>query len=106
MRLGHVMTALITPFDRDGKIDFPALRRLCEKLIGEGCDGFVVCGTTGEASSLTQEEKLALLECVLRQSRGRVSVWMGCGSNNTAQAVDLIRTVCRFAVDGVMVVCP
>lgn len=106
MRLGHVMTALITPFDRDGKIDFPALRRLCEKLIGEGCDGFVVCGTTGEASSLTQEEKLALLECVLRQSRGRVSVWMGCGSNNTAQTVDLIRTVCRFAVDGVMVVCP
>lgn len=57
MRLGHCMTALITPMKETGQIDKLALRNLVEKLIAEGCDGFVVCGTTAEASALSLEEK-------------------------------------------------
>lgn len=106
MKLGHCMTALITPMRDSGELDLTALSNLVEKLIAEGCDGFVVCGTTAEASALNREEKQQVLRCVLKQSEGRVCVWMGCGTNNTAETLDLIRWVNAEPVDGIMLVCP
>ena len=106
MKLGHCMTALITPMTESGEVDLTALSNLVEKLIAEGCDGFVVCGTTAEASALTREEKQQVLRCVLKQSDRRVCVWMGCGTNNTAETLDLIRWVNTEPVDGIMLVCP
>lgn len=106
MRLGHVMTALITPFTPDGQIDFKALEELIEKLIAEGCDGFVVCGTTAESASLSRDEKLAVLDCVIRQTDQRVGVWMGCGSNNTASTLEMIKAVEDRSIDGLLLVCP
>lgn len=106
MRLGHCMTALITPMKETGQIDKLALRNLVEKLIAEGCDGFVVCGTTAEVSALSLEEKKQVLHCVMEQSDQRVCVWMGCGSNNTAETLDIIRWANTEPIDGIMLVCP
>ncbi|WP_020223220.1 4-hydroxy-tetrahydrodipicolinate synthase [Holdemania massiliensis] len=106
MRLGHCMTALITPMKETGQIDKLALRNLVEKLIAEGCDGFVVCGTTAEASALSLEEKKQVLHCVIEQSDQRVCVWMGCGSNNTAETLNMIRWANTEPIDGIMLVCP
>lgn len=106
MRLGHCMTALITPMKETGQIDELALRNLVEKLIAEGCDGFVVCGTTAEASALSLEEKKQVLHCVIEQSDQRVCVWMGCGSNNTAETLNMIRWANTEPIDGIMLVCP
>ena len=106
MRLGHCMTALITPMKETGQIDKLALRNLVEKLIAEGCDGFVVCGTTAEASALSLEEKKQVLHCVMEQSDQRVCVWMGCGSNNTAETLNMIRWANTEPIDGIMLVCP
>ena len=106
MKLGRCMTALITPMMETGELDLTALSNLVEKLIAEGCDGFVVCGTTAEVSALSREEKQQALRCVLKQSEGRVCVWMGCGTNNTAETLDLIRWINTEPVDGIMLVCP
>ncbi|MCH1940601.1 4-hydroxy-tetrahydrodipicolinate synthase [Holdemania massiliensis] len=106
MRLGHCMTALITPMKETGQIDELALSNLVEKLIAEGCDGFVVCGTTAEASALSLEEKKQVLHCVIEQSDQRVCVWMGCGSNNTAETLNMIRWANTEPIDGIMLVCP
>ena len=106
MRLGHCMTALITPMKETGQVDVPALRNLVEKLIAEGCDGFVVCGTTAEVSALSLEEKKQVLHCVMEQSDQRVCVWMGCGSNNTAETLNMIRWANTEPIDGIMLVCP
>ena len=106
MRLGHCMTALITPMKETGQVDVPALSNLVEKLIVEGCDGFVVCGTTAEASALSLEEKKQVLHCVMEQSDQRVCVWMGCGSNNTAETLNMIRWANTEPIDGIMLVCP
>lgn len=106
MRLGHCMTALITPMKETGQVDVPALSNLVEKLIVEGCDGFVVCGTTAEVSALSLEEKKQVLHCVMEQSDQRVCVWMGCGSNNTAETLNMIRWANAEPIDGIMLVCP
>ena len=106
MRLGHCMTALITPMKETGQVDVPALSNLVEKLIVEGCDGFVVCGTTAEVSALSLEEKKQVLHCVMEQSDQRVCVWMGCGSNNTAETLNMIRWANTEPIDGIMLVCP
>lgn len=106
MRLGHCMTALITPMKETGQIDELALRNLVEKLIAEGCDGFVVCGTTAEASALSLKEKKQVLHCVIEQSDQRVCVWMGCGSNNTVETLNMIRWANTEPIDGIMLVCP
>ena len=106
MRLGHCMTALITPMKETGQIDKLALRNLVEKLIAEGCDGFVVCGTTAEASALSLEEKKQVLHCVIEQSDQRVCVCMCCGSNNTAETLNMIRWANTEPIDGIMLVCP
>jgi 4-hydroxy-tetrahydrodipicolinate synthase len=84
-----VYTALVTPFTKDGKIDEPALRRLVNFQIENGIQGLVPVGTTGESPTLTFEEHCRVIEIVVGETRGRVSVIAGTGSNCTDEAVQL-----------------
>ena len=89
-----VMTAIITPFNIDYQIDYQALKELLNRLIKEGCKGFVVCGTTGESSTLSSEEKVQLLSFVLKHVHDDCEVWYGCGSNDTYKTLQQI--VCKI----------
>lgn len=98
-------TALITPF-RDGAVDTEAFERIIETQIAEGIDALVVCGTTGESATLTNEEKRRLIECCVKMTAGRVPVIAGTGSNDTAATVSLTRFAKEAGADGVLLVTP
>ncbi|MGM8211381.1 4-hydroxy-tetrahydrodipicolinate synthase [Virgibacillus sp. W0430] len=103
---GQVITAMVTPFDRDGEIDFNATRNLINNLIANGSDALVVAGTTGESPTLTTEEKLELFEFTVATVNGRIPVIAGTGSNNTRASVSLTKQAEAIGVDGVMLVAP
>jgi len=98
-------TAIITPITENG-IDYEAFGRLIDWQIEEGIDGLVVCGTTGESSTLTDDEHREAIEFAVKKVNGRVPVIAGTGSNDTAYALDLTRFACSVGVDGVLVVTP
>lgn len=100
-----VATALITPF-RDGGIDYDAFGRLIDWQIESGINALVVCGTTGEASTLTDDEHRDAIAYAVKRSAGRVPVIAGTGSNDTAYALDLTRCACEAGADAVLVVTP
>lgn len=97
--------ALITPFD-GGKVDHAALARLVRWHITCGTDALVVCGTTGEASTMSDGERLAAVETCVRAAAGRVRVIAGTGTNSTAHTVSLTRDAVSAGADGVLVVTP
>lgn len=97
--------ALITPF-RDGAVDEETLRRMVEHQIENGTDGIVPCGTSGEASTLDYDEHMDVIDIVIRQTRGRVPVIAGTGSNSTAEAIELSRKAKNLGADGVLLVTP
>lgn len=99
------ITALATPM-RGGEVDLPALEELCERQIAEGIDGLVPCGSTGEAATLSHEEQAAVMRTVVQQSRGRVPVIAGAGSNATPKAIALSRMAAEAGVDGLLQVTP
>jgi 4-hydroxy-tetrahydrodipicolinate synthase len=99
------MPALVTPF-RDGAVDFEALKDIVEWQIAEGSTGLVPVGTTGESPTLTHEEHEAVVEAVVKAARKRVPVIAGAGSNNTAEAIRLIRHAERVGADAALVVTP
>ena len=101
-----VYLALITPFTPDNLIDYVALERLIKLYIKEGCDGFVVCGTTGESSTLSEKEKFEILEFVVEQCKGKVEIIFGCGSNNTAETLRLCRKAQNYNIDSLLLVTP
>ena len=98
-------TALITPITENG-IDYEAFAKLIDWQIDEGIDGLVICGTTGEASTLTDEEHREAIAFAVKQANGRVPIIAGTGSNDTAYALDLTKFACEAGVDGVLVVTP
>ena len=98
-------TAIITPLNEKG-IDFEAFGKLIDWQIEEGIDAIVVCGTTGEGSTLTDEEHREAISFAVKQSGGRVPVIAGTGSNDTAYAIELTKHACEAGVDGVLVVTP
>ena len=98
-------TALITPF-KNGKIDYVAMGKLVEWQIKNGVDGLVVCGTTGEASTLSGKERVQLTRFVVDLVKGRVPVIAGTGSNNTRFTIDLSKEMENNGVDGILVVTP
>jgi 4-hydroxy-tetrahydrodipicolinate synthase len=105
--IGRILTAMVTPFAADGSIDLQEAVRLAEHLLAHGSEGIVVHGTTGEASTLTDDEKLALTEAVAGAVGSRVPVISGTGSNDTAHSVHLTRQAARFAgVGGFLAVTP
>lgn len=100
------MVALITPFHQDGSIDFPSLHELMERLLKEGCDGFIVCGTTAETPALSIEERFEILEYAIEVCAKRCEIWFGCGSNNTSETVSLAQRAQSYDIDGLLIVTP
>ncbi|QUG42925.1 4-hydroxy-tetrahydrodipicolinate synthase [Psychrobacillus sp. INOP01] len=106
MNFGQILTAMVTPFDRNEEIDFPATRNLINYLIANGTEGLVVSGTTGESPTLTEEEKVQLFKFTVEVVNGRVPVIAGTGSYNTKASIDLTRQAADAGVDGIMLVVP
>ena len=98
-------TALITPF-KDGQVDYPALKKLIDWQIEEGIDALVICGTTGEGSTMTDAEHKEVLRFSLEVAAGRVPMIAGTGSNDTAYAIQMTRHACEMGYDGMLVVTP
>ena len=102
-----LMTAIITPFNKEGKIDYPGLKELTEYLINTGSNGFVIGGTTGETATMTHDEKIELYTKFAQIIAGRVPVIAGTGSNNTAQTVAFTQEVGQIpGIDMALVVAP
>jgi 4-hydroxy-tetrahydrodipicolinate synthase len=99
-------TALVTPFKRDGSVDEQALRRLVDFQIDEGIDMLLPCGTTGEGATLDSVETERVVSIVIEQSRRRVPVIVGAGSNSTAKAIQGTKSAKKLGADGVLSVGP
>ena len=99
------MPALVTPF-KDGSLDLDALKHLVDWHIAEGSNGLVPVGTTGESPTLSHEEHHLVVECVVKAAAGRVPVIAGAGSNNTVEAIDLMRHAKASGADAALVVTP
>ncbi|ASF28876.1 dihydrodipicolinate synthase [Bacillus amyloliquefaciens] len=106
MNVGNISTAMITPFDSKGNVDFQKLSTLIDYLLKNGTDSLVVAGTTGESPTLSTEEKIALFEFTVKEVNGRVPVIAGTGSNNTKDSIKLTKKAEEAGVDCVMLVTP
>ncbi len=104
--LGEVLTAMVTPFRRDGSIDFDRFRDLANHLLDNGSDGLVVAGTTGESPTLTDEERLELFAVAVEAVGERAPVIAGTGTYSTAHSVHLTERAHELGVDGFLVVTP
>lgn len=103
---GRVLTAMVTPFDAGGRLAEEAIPALVDHLFDKGSDGLVVCGTTGEAPTLSFHEKRRCFELVRDAAKGRGDVLAGTGTNDTHDAVELSRMAEEIGVDGLLVVTP
>lgn len=90
----------------DGSVDFDKLKSLVEWHIQQGSDALIACGTTGEASTLNDEEHIAVIEAVVKQAAGRIPVIGGTGSNNTQHGIHLSQEAERVGADALLVVTP
>jgi 4-hydroxy-tetrahydrodipicolinate synthase len=104
--LGEVLTAIVTPFDKDGRVDLDRFRELAEFLVDNGSDGIVVSGTTGESPTLSDDEKIELWETAVDLLRGRATVVAGTGTNDTAHSIHLTKKATEIGADGLLVVTP
>ncbi len=103
---GQVMVALVTPFQADGEVDWASVEQHVENCVQSGADGIVVTGTTGETSTLTDSEKIRLVEVAKSVANGRAKIITGGGSNETAHAIELYKASEKAGADGVMIVTP
>jgi 4-hydroxy-tetrahydrodipicolinate synthase len=104
--LGSVLTAMVTPFDADGAVDIDRFRELATFLVENGSDGVVVCGTTGESPTLSDEEKLSLFAAAVETVGDRATVIAGTGTYDTAHSARLTGQATALGVDGILVVTP
>ena len=104
--LGEVLTATVTPFDADGSVDYDRYGELCRFLVDHGSDGVVVNGTTGEASTLSDEERVGLIDAALDAIGGRATVVAGTGTNSTAHSIHLTEQAQAAGAHAVLVVTP
>jgi 4-hydroxy-tetrahydrodipicolinate synthase len=104
--LGEVLTAMVTPFREDGSVDLDRFRDLCLHLVGNGSDGLVVTGTTGESPTLSDEERFQLWEAAVDAVGGRATVIAGTGTYSTEHSVHLTERAHEIGVDGFLVVTP
>ena len=101
-----VATALITPMNSDGSVDYASLDKLVDWQIAEGVSALVACGTTGEASTLTDEEHRQVISHVVKRANKRVPVIAGTGSNDLDYALSLTKYACEAGADAVLTVTP
>lgn len=106
MNFGNILTAMVTPFDQNGEIDWQATENLINYLIANGTDGLVVSGTTGESPTLSEEEKVQLFQFAVKVVDGRIPVIAGTGSYNTKASIELTKQAENAGVDGIMLVTP
>jgi len=104
--LGQVLTAMVTPFRRDGSLDLDGFRALARHLVDNSSDGVVVTGTTGESPTLSDDERFDLYEAALDEIGDRATVVAGTGTYDTRHSVDLTERAHELGVDGVLVVTP
>ncbi len=100
------LTALVTPFDKDGRFDEKAFRALIEWQIAEGSDGLVPVGTTGESPTLSHDEHRQVVKACVEMAKGKVPVIAGAGSNNTQEAIGLVKYAESVGADAALVVTP
>ena len=100
-----VATALITPINENG-VDYAALKKLVNWQIEEGINALVICGTTGENSTLTDAEHRQVLKVAMEAAAGRIPMIAGTGSNDTAYAIDMTKYACELGYDAMLVVTP
>ncbi|MDL2216430.1 4-hydroxy-tetrahydrodipicolinate synthase [Desulfovibrio sp. OttesenSCG-928-M14] len=105
MQLKGAFTALVTPF-KNGQVDEEGYRKLIESQIAAGIDGLVPCGTTGESATLSHDEHEAVIRICIEQTKGRVPVIAGAGSNNTSEAVSLARSAKKAGADAILLITP
>ena len=101
-----VGVALVTPFDEEGHVNYEALLKLLEHVCDGGVGALFACGTTGEPSTMTKAEKEGVIEACVKFAKGKIPVFAGCGSNNTAEAVALAKRCEQLGVSGLLVVTP
>lgn len=106
VNLGAILTAMVTPFDADGHVDDDAAVRVMHHLVEHGSDGLVMCGTTGEASTMTDEEHLGVIALAVEEMKGRCTVVAGVGSNDTRHAVHLTERATELGADALLSVNP
>ena len=106
LNLGAVLTAMVTPFDERGGVDEEAAVALMHHLVDSGSDGLVVCGTTGEAATMDDDEHLRVIELAATEMRDRCAVVAGVGSNDTRHAVKLTQAASELGVDALLSVNP
>jgi 4-hydroxy-tetrahydrodipicolinate synthase len=104
--LGAILTAIVTPFADDGSVDEQSFVSLMAHLHANGSDGFVVCGTTGEASTLTDDEHLGVIALAVAEKPAGATIVAGVGSNDTRHAVHLTEHACELGVDALLSVNP
>lgn len=103
---GRLLTAMVTPFNADVSVNYEKAADLAEWLINNGSDGLVVAGSTGEAATMSAEEKLELFRVVVNRINKRVPIIAGTGSNNTADSVKMTKMAEAMGVDGALIVGP
>jgi 4-hydroxy-tetrahydrodipicolinate synthase len=106
VELGAILTPMVTPFDARGRVDEEAAVRLANHVLDHGSDGIVVCGTTGEAATLTDEEHLAMIGLIVKAVGDRGTVVAGVGSNDTRHAVHLTERATELGADALLSVNP
>ena len=103
---GRLLTAMVTPFDKDGLVDFTLAGKLSRFLVEQGSEGIVVCGTTGESPTLSWKEQHQLLETVLEEVGTQIKVLVGTGSNSTSEAIEATAAAAAAGAHGALVVVP
>ena len=103
-RFGRIMSAMITPFDAAGAVDYDVAQQLAKHLVSEGHDGLVVCGTTGESPTLSEDEKLSMFAAVVEAVD--VPVIAGTVGYDTAHSVELTQQAAKLGVHGILSLCP
>jgi 4-hydroxy-tetrahydrodipicolinate synthase len=105
-RFGRIVTAMITPFNAEGEVDYTVTKKLANHLVNHGSDGLVVCGTTGESPTLTWDEEFKLFQVIKDAVSGRAKVLAGTGSNSTQEAIEATQKAAHLGVDGALLVVP
>lgn len=103
---GRLLTAMVTPFNADGSINYEAGADFADWLLANGSDGLVVEGSTGEAATMDMDEKIKFMQTIVARVNGRAKIVAGAGTNCTASTIDLVKKMEAGGVDGVLVVGP